>query len=257
MAAPAVRVMEHRFLLYRRSWRGSAFSSFLAPVLFLASIGLGLGGFVRPGALPLDVPYIVFLAPGLMAAAAMQTAAGEATYPVMGGLIWGRSFVAMVASPLGAFDVALGYLGWVAMRLAIVCSIYALVVVAFGAAASPGIVLAVPAGVLTGLAFAAPIAAYAATQRDDQGFNALFRFGITPLFLFSGTFFPVEQLPPLLQLVAWATPLYHGVALARGLALGYASAEPLAMSAHLVYLVVLAGAGTFFAVRTFRRRLER
>jgi lipooligosaccharide transport system permease protein len=175
----------------------------------------------------------------------------------MSGLIWSRSFVAMVASPLRAFDIALGFLGWVALRLTIVCSIYALVVVAFGAAASPGIVLAVPAGVLTGLAFAAPIAAYAATQRDDQGFNALFRFAITPLFLFSGTFFPVAQLPFLLQVVAWATPLYHGVALARGLALGYAWAEPVATVLHLAYLVTLTALGAAFAVRTFRRRLER
>ena len=97
---------------------------------------------------------------------------------------------------------------------------------------------------------------YAATPRDDQGFNALFRFGITPLFLFSGTFFPVAQLPFLLQVVAWATPLYHGVALARSLALGYAVAEPLATGLHLAYLVALTALGAALAVRTFRRRLE-
>lgn len=256
MTASAARVMEHRFLLYRRSWRGSVFNSFFAPVLFLASIGLGLGTFVQSGSIPLGLPYIVFLAPGLLAATAMQTGASEATFPVMGGLIWGRSFQAMVASPLRAVDVAVGFLGWVAVRLTLVCSIYAVVVVLFGAAISPGIVLAVPAGVLTGMAFAAPIAAYSATQRDAEGFNALFRFGITPLFLFSGTFFPIEQLPWVLQVVAWFTPLFHGVALARGLALGYATTQPLEMLVHLVYLAALAGAGAFLAVRTFRRRLE-
>jgi lipooligosaccharide transport system permease protein len=256
MTASAARVMEHRFLLYRRSWRGSVFNSFFAPVLFLASIGLGLGTFVQAGSIPLGLPYIVFLAPGLLAATAMQTGASEATFPVMGGLIWGRSFQAMVASPLRAIDVAVGFLGWVAVRLTLVCSIYAVVVVLFGAAISPGIVLAVPAGVLTGMAFAAPIAAYSATQRDAEGFNALFRFGITPLFLFSGTFFPVEQLPWFLQVVAWFTPLFHGVALARGLALGYAAAQPLEMFVHFAYLATLAGAGAFLAVRTFRRRLE-
>ena len=257
MTAPAVRVLEHRYLLYRRSWRGSIFNSFLAPVLFLASIGLGLGAFVQPGALPLGIPYIVFLAPGLLAASAMQTAAGESTFPVMGGLIWARSFQAMVASPIRATDVVLGFLGWIAVRLTLVCTIYAAVVVLLGAAISPGIVLAIPAGVLTGMAFAAPIAAFSATQRDGEWFNALFRFGITPLFLFSGTFFPVSQLPWFLQVVAWLTPLFHGVSLARALALGYASAEPLATCVHLAYLTALVIAGVVLAIRTFRGRLER
>ncbi len=257
MTAPAVRVLEQRYLLYRRSWRGSIFNSFLAPVLFLASIGLGLGAFVRPGTLPLGIPYIVFLAPGLLAASAMQTAAGESTFPVMGGLIWARSFQAMVASPIRARDVVLGFLGWIAVRLSLVCSIYAVVVVLFGAAISPGIALAIPAGVLTGMAFAAPIAAFSATQRDGEWFNALFRFGITPLFLFSGTFFPITQLPWFLQVVAWITPLFHGVSLARSLALGYAGAEPLATGVHLAYLSTLVVVGVVLAVRTFGDRLER
>src|SRR2546422_4800524 len=90
----------------------------------------------------------------------------------------------------------------------------------FGAAASPLIVLGIPAAALTGMAFATPIAAFAATQRTPEKFNAIFRFGITPLFLFSGTFYPVESLPSFIQPLAWITPLYHGVALARGLSLG-------------------------------------
>jgi lipooligosaccharide transport system permease protein len=256
MSAPAARVVEHRFLLYRRTWRGSAFNSFFSPALFLASIGLGLGAFVQPGSTPLGIPYIVFLAPGLLAASAMQTAASEATFPVMGGLTWARSFQAMTATPIRAIDVALGFLGWVAIRLAIVSSIFTLVVVLFGAAGSGAIVLAIPAAVLTGLAFAAPIMAFSATQRDTQWFNALFRFGITPLFLFSGTFFPVDQLPIPLQAVAWLTPLFHGVALTRALSLGYATDEPLVTVAHVAYLGILATVGAVLAVRAFRARLE-
>jgi lipooligosaccharide transport system permease protein len=110
----------------------------------------------------------------------------------------------------------------VAIRLCIVASIFTFVIVLFGAAGSGRILLAIPAAVLTGLAFAAPITAFSATQRDTQWFNALFRFGITPLFLFSGTFFPVDQLPAILQPIAWVTPLFHGVALTRGLSLGVA-----------------------------------
>jgi lipooligosaccharide transport system permease protein len=257
MSAPAARVLEHRALLYRRSWRGSAFNSFLSPVLFLAAIGLGLGGFVDPSALPLGVPYIVFLAPGLLAAAAMQTGASEATFPVMGGLLWVRSFHAMTATPITARYVALGFLGWVAIRLCIVASIFTFVVVLFGAAGSGRILLAIPAAVLTGLAFAAPITAFSATQRDTQWFNALFRFGITPLFLFSGTFFPVDQLPAILQPIAWVTPLFHGVALTRGLSLGVAGEEPIAMAVHIAYLVTLTVVGAYAATVQFRLRLER
>lgn len=256
MTAPAGRVLEHRFLLYRRTWRGSAFNSFLSPALFLASIGLGLGAFVQPGSTPLGVSYIVFLAPGLLAASAMQTAASEATFPVMGGLTWARSFQAMTATPIRASDVALGFLGWVAVRLTIVATIFVVVVLLFGAAHSPAIALAIPAAVLTGLAFAAPIMAFSATQRDTQWFNALFRFGITPLFLFSGTFFPVDQLPGILQPIAWLTPLFHGVALTRALSLGYAVDQPLAVVAHVAYLVALASVGAALAVRAFRARLE-
>ena len=252
----AVHVVEHRLLLYRRSWRGSVMSSFLSPILFLSSIGLGLGGFVDASRTPLGVPYIVFLAPGLVAATAMQTAASEATFPVMSGFLWSRSFLAMTVTPIGPRDIALGYLGWVGLRLVFVASIFTLIVVGFGAARSPSVVLGIPAAVLTGLAFAAPIAAYSATQRDTQGFNALFRFGITPLFLFSGTFFPIEGLPAFLQPVAWLTPLFHGVALTRDLALGSAAAQPVATLVHVGYLVALTALGMALAVRAFRRRLE-
>jgi lipooligosaccharide transport system permease protein len=250
-------VVEHRLLLYRRSWRGSVISSFLTPTLFLASIGLGLGGLVDAHGSALGVPYVVFLAPGLLAGTAMQTAAGEATFPVMSGFLWSRSFQAMVVTPIGPIQIALGYLCWVALRLAFVCAVYTLIIVAFGAAASPLVVLAIPAGVLTGLAFAAPIAAYSATQRETQGFNALFRFGITPLFIFSGTFFPIDQLPIFLQPVAWLTPLFHGVSLARDLALGTIGAHPLLTVVHVGYLVGLVVLGAWLAVVAFTRRLER
>ena len=115
-----------------------------------------------------------------------------------------------------------GNLAWIALPGAARSTVFVLVIALFGAAASPLIVLAIPVAVLTGLAFAGPIAAFSATQRDVETFNAVFRFGITPLFLFSGTFFPIDQLPAFLQAVAWLTPLWHGVALSRGLALGTA-----------------------------------
>jgi lipooligosaccharide transport system permease protein len=124
---------------------------------------------------------------------------------------------------------------------------------AFGAWASWWVGLCLPVGVLTGLAFAAPIFAFSATQEGDDGFNVLFRFIITPLFLFSGTFFPVDQLPVWLRPVAWVTPLWHGVQANRELALGVAT--PAAVLGHVAYLLAVVVLGGWLALRSFRRRL--
>jgi lipooligosaccharide transport system permease protein len=124
----------------------------------------------------------------------------------------------MTATPIGPADVVVGKLSYIGLRILLVVTVFFVVTVLFGAVSGPAAILAVPAALLTGLAFAAPIAAYAATQRDPSGFNALFRFGVIPLFLFSGTFFPIEQLPDLLQVIARLTPLWHGVDLCRSLA---------------------------------------
>jgi lipooligosaccharide transport system permease protein len=267
VAAPAVRVLEHELLVYRRSWRGSIFSSFLSPVLFLAAMGLGLGSLVdasaqagasTPGANAAalaGVSYLAFLAPGLLAATAMQTAAGESTFPIMAGLVWIKSFHGMTATPIRPSDVVIGKLTYIVIRLVLVVSAFFVVTVLFGAVAGPGSILAIPAAVLTGLAFAAPIAAYSATQKDPNGFNSLFRFGVIPLFLFSGTFFPISQLPDLLQVVAVLTPLWHGVELCRSLALGYA--EPLPTAIHVLYLGTLAAVGVAASFVAFHRRLVR
>jgi lipooligosaccharide transport system permease protein len=265
MAAPAVRVLEHELLVYRRVWRGSIFSSFLSPVLFLAAMGVGLGSLVdahggsaaggASDAALVGVSYLAFLAPGLLASTAMQTAAGESTFPIMGGLIWDKSFHGMIATPIRPTDVVVGKLTYIGMRLLLVVGLFFLVTVLFGAVTGPGAILSVPAALLTGLAFAAPIAAYSATQRDPNGFNALFRFGVIPLFLFSGTFFPIEQLPELLEAIARLTPLWHGVDLCRSLALG--TAEPVTTVIHVAYLGTMTTAGVAAALVTFRRRLVR
>jgi lipooligosaccharide transport system permease protein len=187
----------------------------------------------------------------------MQSAAFESTFPIIGGLQWNKTFHAMYATPIRPRDVALGNLAWIAIRMALIALVFTLVIALFGAASSPLVLLAIPAAVLTGMAFAGPIAAFSATQRTMTKFNAIFRFGITPLFLFSGTFFPIESLPPYLQPVAWISPLYHGVALTRGLALGTATEEPLVALVHVVVLAALAIAGAVAAVITVERRLVR
>lgn len=265
MAAPAIRVLEHELLVYRRVWRGSVFSSFLSPVLYLAAMGIGLGSLVDASAQSgastgaanaaalAGVSYLAFLAPGLLAATAMQTAAGESTFPVMAGIVWVKSFHGMLATPIRSADVVAGKLIYIGLRLLLVTTVFFLVTVLFGAVAGPEAVLAIPAALLTGLAFAAPIAAFSATQKDANGFNSLFRFGVIPLFLFSGTFFPVEQLPPLLQPIAYLTPLWHGVDLCRSLALG--TAQPAMTLIHLAYLGTMTAVGVVAALVTFDRRL--
>jgi lipooligosaccharide transport system permease protein len=251
------RVFEHRFLQYRRTFRASIFGSFVSPVLFLTAMGLGLGAYVSDSSSLGGMPYLVFLAPGLLAATAMQSASFEATFPIMGGLVWSRIFHAMYATPISPRDIALGNLAWMVARLTLITTIFTIVIVLFGAAQSPLIVLAIPAAVLTGMAFAGPIAAFSATQKTPSKFAAIFRFGITPLFLFSGTFFPITSLPAALQALAWLTPLFHGVALTRALSLGTIADDPVAAVIHIVYLTTLALVGAWATIVTIRRRLVR
>jgi len=243
-----------RLTAYRHFWRSSLISSVLEPALFLASMGLTLGILVDRGpGLPGGVSYLSFLAPGLLAAAAMQTGSFESTYPVLGAIKWDKTYDAVLATPTRVGDLLVGQLLYVAFRVTTAAALFLAVLVLFGAADSWLVVLAVPAALLTGMAFAAPITAYAATLDNDSGFAAVQRFLIIPMFLFSGTFFPVSQLPVFLEWVAYATPLWHGVSLARGLALGTLDAG--AALLHVGYLAVWIVGGVLLARRAYRRRL--
>ncbi|HSO30829.1 MAG TPA: ABC transporter permease [Candidatus Sulfomarinibacteraceae bacterium] len=255
--AAAGRVFEHRAYQYRRVFRGSLFGSFVNPVLFLLAMGVGLGSYVNaenPDAFG-GVTYLQFLAPGLLAGTVMQNAIFEATFPVMHGLVWRRVFHAMHATPISPRAVALGNLLWIAFRLALVAAIFVAVAAAFGALTSPLAVFAIPTAVLTGLAFAGPMGAYMATQRTPDSFSAIFRWLITPLYLFSGTFFPISSLPGALQPIAWLSPLWHGVELTRGFALGTVGTDPLAAVVHIVVLGGIGLGGAVLFERNLRRRL--
>jgi lipooligosaccharide transport system permease protein len=255
----ALAAYEHQFLLYRRTWRGSIFGSFAQPFLFLMAMGVGLGSFVdKGGANALGgVPYLQFPAPALLISTVMQGSVFEATFPVLSGFQWVRRYHAMYATPLTPTAIAFGHLAWVATRATLVATIFLVVAVLFGAARSPTFILAIPVATLTALAFAGPISAFMATQRDTTAFNAIWRFGITPLFLFSGTFFPIERLPDVIRPLAWLLPLWHGVDLGRSLALGTVGDDPLLQVAHLAILTAFAVVGVALTFRSFRRRLER
>jgi lipooligosaccharide transport system permease protein len=250
----ALRVLEHNLIVYRRTWKGSVFMSFVSPILFLAAMGFGLGSLISRGpAHTVDgLSYLVFLAPGLLAATAMQSAFVETTYPIMARIQWERTYEGMLATPLRVLDVLAGEFGWLAFRLGLGSVAFFLVMLLFGTVHSGLGVLAIVVAVLTGLAFAAPIFAWSATRRTDQSFALIGRFLITPLFLLGGVFFPIQQLPQLVQAFAWLTPLAHGVALTRDLSVGVL---PSSAGIHLGVLLLYAAIGIVAARITLQRRL--
>jgi lipooligosaccharide transport system permease protein len=239
---------------YKRTWRSSIVTSFLIPVLYLTSMGVALGSLIDRHSHGVNgVTYVAFLAPGLLASTCMQIAANDMTWPVLGAIKWMRTYLAMLAAPLNVYDVLRGHLAWAAMRLTIVISIYLAVMASFGTIYSPWAIIALPAGVLTGMAFGAPMAAFAATRDKDVAFITIYRFVVVPLFLFSGTFFPVSQLPVVLEYVAYITPLFHGVALCRDLTLG--QVHFWVDLGHAAYLFAWVGAGYALGRRSYAKRL--
>jgi lipooligosaccharide transport system permease protein len=253
----AVRIVQRNAVVYRRVWRGSLFSSFLQPTLYLMALGFGVGSLIDPRravAIAGGASYLQFLAPGLLAAACMQVASFESAWPVIGKIVWRRNYHAMLATPLAIDDLIVGELLWIAVRLTTVGTAFTLVASVFGVMRiAPATLLAVLFAVVTGLAFSAPIVAYAATLKTGNNFNILFRLIITPLFMFSGVFFPVDRLAKPLQWIAEVSPLYHGVQLVRGLTLG--QLDPSVAMMHLVYLLGFFVGGFLAARYTFRRTL--
>jgi lipooligosaccharide transport system permease protein len=239
---------------YKRTWKSSIATSFLIPILYLAAMGIALGSLIDKHSHGVGgVSYLAYLAPGLLAGTSMQIGTNDMMYPVLGAIKWMRTYLAMLAGPLSVYDVLIGHLAWVATRIAIVVSIYLAVMAAFGTIFSFWAILALPVAVLTGMAFGAPMAAFAATLDKDSGFSTLYRFVIIPLFLFSGIFFPISQLPLVLQVVAYISPLFHGVSLCRDLTLG--TVHPWPDLGHAAYLCLWVGVGYAVGRHTFAKRL--
>jgi lipooligosaccharide transport system permease protein len=255
-------ILEHFLIWYRKGWRATVVSSVLQPVLFLLAFGVGFGTLVgggRPGA-PAEVlggvPYLVYLAPGLLAMSAVQTAAFESTYPVLSGFKWQMLYWGMAASPLTPGQVAAGHLCWIVARMFSSGAVYVVIIALLGGVTGFGIVLSLLAATLCGAAFAAPTMAFAATlETEGSAFASYFRFVLIPMTLFAGTFFPISQLPAWLRPLAWVTPLWHGTELARGAALGTLGWGP--ALGHLAYLLAMLAVGTWVLRRRFVRRLGR
>jgi lipooligosaccharide transport system permease protein len=251
------RVVEYHFLNARRYLVSVVVLSVLTPLVYLLSLGVGLGTLVNRHATDsLGVPYLAFVAPGLLAAAAMQTAAVHAANLVMGGFKWIRVFHGMAATPLTSRQMCDGVLAFIALRLTGDAALYLGIMSGFGAARRWQIVLAIPAAVGAAMAFAAPVAAVVASMESERNlFNVLFRFVVTPMFLFSGTFYPVSRLPGWGRDLAAVSPLWHGTQLARAAALGGSSAP--ALVGHVLYLAGWFGVGLVLARWRFRVRAYR
>lgn len=257
---PAVAVLEAELVAFRRNWRGWIMSSLGSPVAFLAAMGLGLGTLVDQGSggATVDVSYLAFVASGLMAASAMQNGFGEGAWPVMAGLKWRRNYEAMMVTPVRPHDLLVGRLLWGTVNFSANLVAFAIIAVAFGALDPVPALLGIGPALLTGLAFQAVATGYTAGLANDSGLTNAFRFGVMPLFLFSGTFFPIDQLPGFLQVVAMATPLYQGVELTRKVALpdvAPPSISTMPMWIHVVYLVVMLVAGGMWAAKRLEHRL--
>lgn len=247
-------VSAHFLRTYRRVWLGTAITSFLSPLLYLAGMGYGLGALVDRSAGGVGgVPYVTFIAPGLVAVTALQVAAGETSFSVMGAIKWNRVYEGMLATPLRVPDVVLGHLAFVLVRVLSATAVFFLVAAALGTIRSPWGLLGIGVAALGGMAFATCSYAFAASLTNDQGLTLMLRFVVMPMMLFSGTFFPVEQLPGWLQPVAWLTPLWHAVDATRALTLG--TATPGGVLGHVAYLLLVGGLGLVLAVRVLRRRM--
>jgi lipooligosaccharide transport system permease protein len=248
-------IVGYMLAVYRREWQGSVFSGFIEPIVVLAGLGIGLGVLVGEKAAEITggVSYVAYIAPALMVSSAMNLATSEAAWPILARVAWVRIYHAIIATPLNAADVMVGAIAFIVGKVAFAAAFFAGVLLITGITTSPeGALGMLAVSILTAFAFGAPMAAFSVTQKSDQGFAFLFRLIITPLTFFSGTYFPIENLPFAAQVLSWCTPLAHGVALSRALALG----TPLTnLGIHVAALLLWGIVGTIAAIYLFRKRM--
>jgi len=247
----AGRLVFRNVVVGRRQWL-LIVSGFFEPVFFLLGIGIGVGSLI--GAVRYQgelVPYKEFVAPAMLAAAAMNGAVYESTINVFAKLKWGKTYEGILATPLGVRDVALGELIYALMRGGIYAAGFVVVMLAMGLIASWWAILAVPAAILVGAAFAAVGLIGVTFMRSWADFS-LIELVTLPLFLFSATFVPLTDYPPAAQWIVPLTPLYHGVELLRALTLGTVSWATLV---HVAYLAVMTLVGLSIADRRLEKLL--
>lgn len=252
------RATERELLVWRRTWRGSAVNLIIQPLLFLGAMGIGLGSLVDESSGDLstrsaeNISYLQFVTPGLLVASAMLAVAGTALWGIMSGIKWMGQYRSMVHTAMTPGDVFVGFVLFNGLKAAFGAALFALVAVPLGGISSPWAVLAVLIAAILTAATAAGLAGYAAGKENDFTFPLIMRLGIMPLFLLSGTFFPIEQLPDRLQPLCWLSPLFHAAEAARMATTGQLS---LWFVGHLAVLLAILAVALPFGITRFHRRL--
>jgi len=245
-----LRMIERNLLVYKHGWL-VLFSGFFEPLFYLLSIGFGLGKLVGdvtgPGGE--QIPYALFVAPALLAASAMNGAITESTFNFFFKLNYDKTFASILTTPMSPADISLGELAWALIRGALYTIGFIAVMFVMGLVRSPLIVLTLPGALLIGFTFASVGMAATSFMRTWQDFD-LIQLVILPMFLFSGTFFPLDSFPQFAQVLIQLTPLYHGVALLRELSVGVVGPETLV---HVGYLTLIGLIG----LSVVSRRLDR
>lgn len=252
----AGRLTDYWITVYMRTWKGSAITSFVTPLLYVYAMGVLLGGFIKadPARLEGATSYLMFVVPGMVAAQSMTVVFGELTYPVMSGIKWHKTYFSMIATPLSVRDVVIAQLGFVLARVGLSAAVFLAVMTPFGVFSSVGaVLLAFVVQLLIGAAFATPVFALSSYTKNESVFTLLFRLGLIPMFLFSGAFFPVANLGPVLGVLARLTPLWQGVDLTRMLVVGRFDLTWALV--HVAYLLALSALGYVVVVRQLQRRL--
>ena len=232
----AQRIWEKNYIAYRRLWK-VVFSGFFEPVFYLFAVGIGVGALVGdvtgPGGV--QIPYAAFVAPAMMAASAMNGAVIETTFNIFFKLKFQKVYEGVLTTPMQPSDIAIGEIGWALLRGVLYSTAFIVVMFAMGLTSSLWALMAIPAATLVGFAFGAAGMAAVTYMRSWQDFD-LVTLVTMPLFLFSGTFFPLDVYPPLIQNIAKISPLYHGTELLRGFALGLVDWT---MFGHAGFLLVM------------------
>lgn len=246
--------LEHQFRRYRSTWRATIISGLVSPMLFLGTIGFGLGSQIDDTSTLGTLDYASFVGPGVLAGAAMIQGASLGLWPTLGAIKWEGTYQAALTTPLTAGELATGHVLWIGFRVLVGSTLYVVILTLFGISSSWLAIFAPLIACCTGMAFGAVVSAFAATQERDNAFGLISRVVISPLFLFSGAFFPTSQLPAGVEWIAALVPVSHGVELCRNLITGQANVGT--ELRHLAVLLAWLVAGWLLALRTFTRRLS-
>lgn len=256
----AWRVAEYRFYSMSK-WMGAVLANGLGnPILYLISVGLGIGALVdaNSGGEGLGgVSYLMFVAPALLAAAAIQGVMDEVTFPTMDGFVWDKLFFAINSTSVSARQIADGVMIVALTRGLFTSGIYLAILVAFGAVPISSVLGLMASSMLAAWGWSSVMLAVTARLERDEGYFAIIaRFVVAPMFLFSGTFYPLDQMPVFLQPIGWISPLWHATELGRNLSYGM-EVDPLMFWVHIGYLALLGVVGMALTYPKFAERLSR